>query len=657
MIDILLYIALSEEFNDLCDNLIEELGDRFEWKEDKDINITIFCVSIFSSVLNKDFQVAVIPAGKMGIARAAAVTSSVLARHNISDVVVLGIAGSLSNDLQPGDVFVPDSVNEYLANSATTGNEKTWTFITSGNSYPTSLRLLNRFQFFRRTKREFYEKWSNECTIRFTSLIDRNVQESMAKAGLNIRPEIRLLAGDDRKLASGPAVGKGKAFVEWIKREVDRKFSAMEMESAGVYDAANIRTHAPRVVAIRGISDFADERKELIEETAKDKFRSLAVKNALTLLIRGIEAGLFEKEDTQGNNLSILDNSLPPECRVRSVFVIGGVTGESNDPDAEEPRLNIACYKLGRVLARANTQLIICSPFPNSADYYTAKGYSEVDCNRVIHFHSPDHPDVTEKRKYLSQTLGSPNLKVLDWLHPGPEDKNSWSQAWLLAQLQALERADAVVAIGGKVSNTANTLLHLAEARNLPIIPFSFLGGAAQRLFKRRDWERLHPGFDASILEQENGIEKTIEIANRFVTDVFSTSCRTAKPDTFFVSRAAHDSEIADALFNHLKTRGYNVLLGDEEIREDQMIKASIDQAILKSDICIVLWSKNYALSPWCYDELILASDRQMDIWLFNLDNSLVVHQKARKLKSISSKSINELIKVIDELLSKYDSR
>lgn len=37
---------------------------------------------------------------------------------------------------------------------------------------------------------------------------------------------------------------------------------------------------------------------------------------------------------------------------------------------------------------------------------------------------------------------------------------------------KSIDSAGDVSPIGGKVSNTANTLLHLAEARSLPIIPF-----------------------------------------------------------------------------------------------------------------------------------------------------------------------------------------
>lgn len=117
-------------------------------------------------------------------------------------------------------------------------------------------------------------------------------------------------------------------------------------------------------------------------------------------------------------------------------------------------------------------------------------GYADAKAGGVIHFHSPTHPKVEAKRALLRQTLGRPDLTIQDWNYPGPEtdDQDSWFQAWLLAQLQALDRADVVVALGGKVSKTANTLPHLAKAKGLPIVPFAFLGGAARRSYERRDW-------------------------------------------------------------------------------------------------------------------------------------------------------------------------
>lgn len=655
--DILLYFALKEEL----DLAMAMLGDGFKPKEMPDLALTGFFGSIPSPILSRDFRVAVFPAGKMGNTRSANVTSAVAEKVKPADIVVLGIAGSLANDVEPGDVFIPDSVVEYLANSATEGEGETWTFRTSGNHFQTSVRLLNRFQFFAHTQQPYYAQWHDDTVQRRTELIQEPIQNATIAAGLVMRGECKLYAGDDRMLASGPAVGKGKAFLKWLTKEVDRKVAAMEMESAGVYDAGIIRTPAPRTISIRGISDFADERKDKIENSAKGLFRELAVKNALSLLIHGIEAGLFQPDAAHSNGLANAVQTSVVESKVRSVFVIGGITDETNDRDAELPRLHNASLKLGGTLANAGAQLLICSPFPDSTDYYTAMGYAESKGKLVIHFHSPNHAKVIEKRRVFSETLGRNGLVIHDWSYPGPEkdDADSWFQAWLLAQLQALERADAVIVLGGKVSETANTLLHLAEARSLPIVPFAFLGGVAKRAFARRDWKRLNPGIDASILETEQGIINTIEVANQMIVDrVARNTASMKKPQTFFVSFSHKDSVTANALIQFLKNKGLEVLTGSNEIRTDQMVAASIEQALLKCDVCVVLWSQNYALSPWCYDELILATERrshgQTNVWLFNLDDSMIVPAQARNLPAILVNGANGIVNTAGELLAKY---
>jgi hypothetical protein len=187
-------------------------------------------------------------------------------------------------------------VDEYLANSASKGKGKTWKFVLSGNEFPTSPRLLNNFQYFAHTNPSEYEQWQRETAQTRAKSIRKPIRDAMAATGLILRKQCRLFLGDDLKLASGPAVGKGTAFATWLTGEVDRKFGAMEMESGGVYDAALIRTPAPRTIAIRGISDYADERKDKIEVSAKGLFREVAARNALSLFVRGVEAGLFEPD-------------------------------------------------------------------------------------------------------------------------------------------------------------------------------------------------------------------------------------------------------------------------------------------------------------------------------------------------------------------------
>ena len=77
---------------------------------------------------------------------------------------------------------------------------------------------------------------------------------------------------------------------------------------------------------------------------------------------------------------------------------------------------------------------------------------------------------------------------------------------------------------------------------------------------------------------------------------------RLLETENGFVSFAHQDAEMANALRAVLVKEGIEVLVGDDEIRSDQMITATIEQAVLRSDVCAVLWSRQYAQSPWCYD-------------------------------------------------------
>jgi len=290
-IDIVLYIALSEEFN----TALEELGDRFDHFELDNVALTCFRGLIRSEISSKAFRVLVVPAGKMGTNRASSVTTVILDKYHPKNIVVLGIAGSLVDELQPGDVFIPDRIIEYLANTAAVGVDN-WKLQTSGNHFAMDPRLVNRFQLFSVTQKNLFDNWRRKAKERFGVTIDESTLASMNELGLKMRSTINLYTADDRVLASGPIVGKGVAFANWLKKQVDRKTVAIEMESAGVCDAAMIRTPAPRAIAIRGISDFADDRKEILEKITSGGFRKLAVKNAITLFIAAIQAGLFEDE-------------------------------------------------------------------------------------------------------------------------------------------------------------------------------------------------------------------------------------------------------------------------------------------------------------------------------------------------------------------------
>jgi hypothetical protein len=346
--------------------------------------------------------------------------------------------------------------------------------------------------------------------------------------------------------------------------------------------------------------------------------------------------------------------------RLKSAFVLGGVTGEAEDPGLERRALETFCHRLGATIAKAEVDLVICSPFADAADFLVLRGYVEAEGAGTVHMHRPRYTDVDRRYAQLRVELGRSAVeRIRSWYYPGPEkdSPDALGQAWVLCQLMAMEHADVIIAVGGKPARTASTILHLAEARHKPIVPFAFLGGAAERAFLRRDWEDIYPWLDASQLMDKNAVGSAMTIAEQMVmARVRQSDRRQGPPSAVFVSRARPDAWFARALDDYLSTTGLTVLFGERELPPDQTVEAAIEDAVRKSDLFIVLWSKSYAASRYCYDEIQLALRRhragEMRLWMINLDGSDVVPAEARDLVTLMARTPEDVVAVVRDLLA-----
>ena len=289
-LDLAVYVALGEE----SETVLGQFGPNLEPCELPNIAMTAFCRRVTAHADGKEYVVGVVPSGKMGNTRAASVMSAILSTFAVRNVVVLGLAGSISDDLFPGDVFIPDTISEYLANSAAVGRS-TLSFELSGNRFSTDQTLLNRFQNCFSTCSSEFAQWTVAAGRRWMSTMDASECPALIAMGVSRERKPRLVCCDDRILGSGPAVGKGRAFAKWLTTN-NRKVSAVEMESAGVYDASLIHRPAPRTIAIRGISDFADERKRRLERSVGRSLRRAAIENATSLLLFTVAMGFFSND-------------------------------------------------------------------------------------------------------------------------------------------------------------------------------------------------------------------------------------------------------------------------------------------------------------------------------------------------------------------------
>lgn len=231
-----------------------------------------------------NIRVATVVLGEMGINIASQVTEKVIARLAPKVIVLIGIAGALDQDVKLGDVVVASEINEFLATSKAVQQGKSFIFEFSGNHWKTDFALAQIVGNLEFSAPNLYRTWRDMAKDFRSSL---GLKPSQLKLAHDI-PELKI-----GHIASGDTVGAAQAYTIMLQG-VDRKFLALEMEAAGFAQSAHGRETPVKTMVIRGISDFADERKKKLDSTAGGAWRKYAMYSASTFLIN-----LFQAQNVQ----------------------------------------------------------------------------------------------------------------------------------------------------------------------------------------------------------------------------------------------------------------------------------------------------------------------------------------------------------------------
>ena len=344
------------------------------------------------------------------------------------------------------------------------------------------------------------------------------------------------------------------------------------------------------------------------------------------------------------------------------IFLIGGVSVESGDPGyaTQVDRLNLSMTDLGRAIAKAGHDLLVCSPFEGTADVAAARGALEtiaaIEQISSVEFHHPDAAPVVTEMKKFRERFGSSALK--SFLHPTPKDDKGadlFEYGWLLSQTYAMDRSHSVVALGGKVGKTASLLLGLADVRRKPLLPLTYLGGAAAQAYDRRRYileDRL--GSDLSALHDSNHSAEIVELVVKAASEGLKGPSA-SKPPKFFISYPRARPCEADFVETALRRRQCDVFRDEKDFAPGSPIPSEIEAAIYGADVFIAIWCNEYACSDWCFDELSLALRRReagkLTIWIFCVDNTRIVPPGARNLTNYPARSREELERHVMVLL------
>jgi len=339
---------------------------------------------------------------------------------------------------------------------------------------------------------------------------------------------------------------------------------------------------------------------------------------------------------TGGGEFHVATHPGPPlpaeSIQVHTVLFIGAPPEEATE--REEELLKSICSRVGRILANNGATLSICNPWHGAADYHVALGYAGYAHAKAIRLFMPDGPETKKNHEAFLEDLDNRKIDLQKtYWYPVVGLKEFAPETWLYCQLQAIERADAIVAVGGATGRSASILLRIAESRGIPIVPFSSLRGAAKEAFERRRDVYDSLGISKH-LERHNGVE---ELGTLLRTVALARAIPPSRISRVFVSRAQGDAAMGEVLATELRKHRIEAVFGDSPVAREQDAVASIQDKLKLADAFIVLWSRYYALSVHCYDELEMALKRlrsgsHWTVWVLQLDETPIVPVAARSL-------------------------
>src|ERR1019366_7472688 len=183
---------------------------------------------------------------------------------------------------------IATEVSNYVEGAKVVDGASGISFQRGSDSFKTGHAVLERVRNFEFANRASFLKWEATCAARCSSLGAE--VEPLRKAGLlGAKPSQK-----EGHLASGPFVVTSRSFVTWI-REGDRACLGVEMEASGLMVAAHMNPAKRDALIIRGVSDFADERKAALDQIGDGRLRRYAAENAADFLWSLMEAGVLPR--------------------------------------------------------------------------------------------------------------------------------------------------------------------------------------------------------------------------------------------------------------------------------------------------------------------------------------------------------------------------
>lgn len=312
-----------------------------------------------------------------------------------------------------------------------------------------------------------------------------------------------------------------------------------------------------------------------------------------------------------------------------NIFIVGSNI-DINKSDAFKTVTESIGFALGKTLHN----IVLCSAYDGSADFYILKGLAKSNSGEVknnVIVHRPANKEIKDQWKKAKEIFKINSIDEIS--HAGIDilDSNSRSLAFLYCQIKAIEISDVVIFIGGSLSGSARFISTIAMQQKLLIIPLRFFEGVGEYLFNKLEGD-LRSYYSSSLIEKLSDPDE-ISVA---ITELIEYKKEIKKRTDIrvFLSYSWRRSDLADCVEAILRRRSNVTLFRDEkDIKQAESINETIELEIKdKSDIFMALWCKDYIESPYCYDELMmwLRSRGKSNLYLLRFDKTRPVWPELR---------------------------
>jgi nucleoside phosphorylase/5'-deoxynucleotidase YfbR-like HD superfamily hydrolase len=218
----------------------------------------------------------------MGNAASQEATSKMIDAFDPTFLVNIGISGSLDKDAQLGDIVVATLSDDYEYAGAVDDSPNAQFDLKWGgapqNSFHPFVNIIRQLPL---SNPALYRDWQDYCRAEFSAGFTADTVRMLQEHNF-VHAAPCLVDGP---VAAGNKVVRSDTFRKALL-DRNRKFIAVDMESAGFLRSCLEQQHERRRIVLRAISDFAGPRKQELDAIGGNAIRAWAMANGYNLLAK-----------------------------------------------------------------------------------------------------------------------------------------------------------------------------------------------------------------------------------------------------------------------------------------------------------------------------------------------------------------------------------